>query len=474
MYTLKILSSEDFDKLPYKHAKTSLGAADAKTGVAYVRDTGYNDITKATISHELDELVTNVSPHEEDGIRYKSLASLGAGAGAGALSSLIPGLKNFSPIISAGAGALANRKGQPWKGALQGFAGGGAGSALLGGGKAALQGLTQPGGTFGKAWEGFMPGVKQAGLNYAGAIPGMGGIGTANPTGRIAQVLSKFGSGGTTGATGATPATVGALKQPAAISATPPMTRIGSNASVQAPSAIQTATNTENIGTSIMDQFKKMIPGMAVSMSGNMFAPKVDVPDIAGVGERLKGELQAGTMGDPVAKKMGMAELSRVLNQNIGEVPSTAFTLGDIENEQAKTKALQNYTNHFKSIRPGADFQNDPEFLRGYTEIENKYDQIRVAQRDQMQFEYNQQQLQQKYQYMVQALGIDQYQMQQYVQLAQLEIDQLMLEYGLSVEEATQFKQMFGDLGQIMMQGQQPQQSVDVQALMDLFKGGQA
>lgn len=90
MYTVRILSEADFDKLPYKRARTSLGLADAKTGVAYVRDTGYNDITKDTIGHELDELMAKVSPHEEDGIRYKDLASLGAGAGAGILSSMVP------------------------------------------------------------------------------------------------------------------------------------------------------------------------------------------------------------------------------------------------------------------------------------------------------------------------------------------------------------------------------------------------
>ena len=90
MYTVRILSEKDFDALPYKHAKTSLGLADAKTGVAYVRDTGYNDITKGTIEHELDELMATVSPQEEDGIRYKNLASLAGGAGSGLLANFVP------------------------------------------------------------------------------------------------------------------------------------------------------------------------------------------------------------------------------------------------------------------------------------------------------------------------------------------------------------------------------------------------
>lgn len=76
MYTIKILKSEEYDKLPYKHAKTSLGCADPKTGKAYVRATGVKEWDMATLSHEVDELVAKVSPHEEDGIRYKGEAKL--------------------------------------------------------------------------------------------------------------------------------------------------------------------------------------------------------------------------------------------------------------------------------------------------------------------------------------------------------------------------------------------------------------
>lgn len=71
MYTIKILDSKDYDQLPYKKAKTSLGCADAKKGVAFVRKTGNKEWDMATLSHEVDELVAKISPHEEDGIRYK-------------------------------------------------------------------------------------------------------------------------------------------------------------------------------------------------------------------------------------------------------------------------------------------------------------------------------------------------------------------------------------------------------------------
>ena len=474
MYTLKILSDQDFDKLPYKHAKTSLGAADAKTGVAFVRDTGYNDVTKATISHELDELVNKTSPHEQDGIRYKSLASYGAGAGAGALSSLIPGLKNFSPAIAAGAGALANRKGQPWKGALQGFTGGGAGSSLLGGAGGAIKGLSQPGGTFGKAVSGFLPGIKQAGLDYAGAIPGFGGIGTDQPTGKIAQAFQGFGSGGGTGNIRAldTPIDVAGGGQ---IIGARDMRGVGNIPAQPARGALDIAASQDaakqgGLG-GIFDQFKDKLPGAGVAILGDLLAPKVDAPDFSGIGDKLRGELQAGTLGDPEARGLGMTELRRVLGEGIGNVPDTAFNLGDIENQNAKQKALGNYVNQWKSIRPGADFSNDPEFQRGYSEIEEQYDRVRAAQRDQQSFEYNQQQLQQKYNYMVQALGLDQYQMNQYIELAQLDVNQLMLEYGLSVDESNRFKALFSDLGQGMMRDQRQGDALE-QILAQLKQGG--
>jgi len=77
MYEIRIMENEEFDALPYAKAKESLGMADAKTGVAYVRKTGVAGLDANTINHEFDELLQSVSPHEEDGIRYKSGGSLG-------------------------------------------------------------------------------------------------------------------------------------------------------------------------------------------------------------------------------------------------------------------------------------------------------------------------------------------------------------------------------------------------------------
>ncbi len=70
-YTIKILSDEDFNKLPYPKAKESLGMSVMDKKTAYIRRTGVKELDQHTIEHEFDELMQEVSPHEINGIRYK-------------------------------------------------------------------------------------------------------------------------------------------------------------------------------------------------------------------------------------------------------------------------------------------------------------------------------------------------------------------------------------------------------------------
>lgn len=70
-FTIKILSDEDFDNLPYPDAKGSLGMSVMETKTAYIRKTGVKDLDRGTLEHEFDELMQGVSDHEVNGIRYK-------------------------------------------------------------------------------------------------------------------------------------------------------------------------------------------------------------------------------------------------------------------------------------------------------------------------------------------------------------------------------------------------------------------
>jgi hypothetical protein len=77
IYTIKVLSSEDYDNLPYDGAKDSLGMSVMDTKTAYIRSTGVKGMDQGTINHEFDELMQQTSPHEINGIRYKSGGSIG-------------------------------------------------------------------------------------------------------------------------------------------------------------------------------------------------------------------------------------------------------------------------------------------------------------------------------------------------------------------------------------------------------------
>lgn len=78
MYEIKVLDSEDFDKIARSDSRygyvddSNLGFSDRVKGVAYVRDTHIHDLNKYLINHELEELIDAHSDHEDpNGIRHK-------------------------------------------------------------------------------------------------------------------------------------------------------------------------------------------------------------------------------------------------------------------------------------------------------------------------------------------------------------------------------------------------------------------
>lgn len=140
MYEIRVLTDEEFDMLPYAHAKDALGLADAKRNVAFVRHTGIKDLDTTTINHEFDELLQKISPHEEDGIRYKKGKNIFKNIARIFLSTFVPPIgtiasaaytahdiskRGFKPsdLLSLAPPAL---------GAFQGFRTGGLGGALKG------------------------------------------------------------------------------------------------------------------------------------------------------------------------------------------------------------------------------------------------------------------------------------------------------------------------------------------------------
>lgn len=109
MYTIKVLSNKDFDDISRSNPRysyvdeTNLGFADRELGVAYVRNTHIHDLNKYLINHELEELESDSSTHEDpNGIRHKKFfKEIFAPYIAPVLAAFVPGI---GPALSAGIG----------------------------------------------------------------------------------------------------------------------------------------------------------------------------------------------------------------------------------------------------------------------------------------------------------------------------------------------------------------------------------
>ena len=188
MYTLKFLSSDDFDRLPYDRVSTSLGVADRGKGEAYVRDTA-SIVDVFTAMHELehlkgDDLGEHESP-DEDGIYYKDSGKLIQTIGP----AIAPFTGPFAPAVLAasqgGGGAMsANRAAKKQNSAMldqQRAMQGGQGGMM---GQFLDQGPTQGQGS---------PAVSMVGGGGSNAMSGSGGGGGIGD--RIRQLLMERSKG---------------------------------------------------------------------------------------------------------------------------------------------------------------------------------------------------------------------------------------------------------------------------------------
>ena len=69
-YSIKVLNTEKFNKLPYNYVDRALGLADVSKNQVYVRDTCLKELNSYLIDHEVDHLVEEVPTDEIDGVRY--------------------------------------------------------------------------------------------------------------------------------------------------------------------------------------------------------------------------------------------------------------------------------------------------------------------------------------------------------------------------------------------------------------------
>jgi len=205
-YAVHILNDKEFDALPFKNVKDSLGCANPKTKTAYIRRTGHDAISKlidtSTLEHEMEELVSKHSDHEdEDGIRYKSGRDFAGNLVQGLVSVVTSAL---GPVVGAVGGAAGSALGATirqeraiGKKAIAGGVAGGL-SGLVGGTGNIVGGAVE--GATSAGLQGVMEGERAVGSSIAsGAIKGAISGTTAQIGGKLVGSVLGGAAGGAAG-----------------------------------------------------------------------------------------------------------------------------------------------------------------------------------------------------------------------------------------------------------------------------------
>ncbi len=346
MYTLKILEDKDFDALPYAHVGTAFGCADPKTKTAYVRNTHWGEVSKVVnllnIQHELDELIAKTSPHEIDGIRYKSESNffntipgkiltsvVGIAAGGPLLGGAIGGLTGMgstmatalgsglgSALTSAGGQAIGTGRVDPLSTAISGVTGalGGAGMAPgIAASKAAGGGLLGQSLSGLQSMVGITPGAA-AKTAYGAGTP----VGTVN-TGTMSQFPAGYTSTASTFPTTTAPSSLG-------VGQTMLGNAAGYTQTVNSVSPYGAYGNPSNMAGASGPAASNINTAMSASpySTGNGIGSAISLP--SGTPTGVHQMTQAGTSQINIGQSPG---ISQIAGQPIKTAGNFASTMGD-------------------------------------------------------------------------------------------------------------------------------------------------
>ena len=470
---IKILTDEEFDKLPYPEATYSLGLADTKRGTAYVRYTASDELNKYLIEHELEHLLgedRDEVHHGGDGVYYKGFGNI------------------FSAIGGAARGA-----GRSIIGAGQSI---GRGVQGLFGGQQAAQ-ASSMGGFGGPASTAMTP---KPGLASTMPKGGYAAQAAANPALRIQSSPSStstlFNSGvpqplsdlvrsqnpivkpQSTG--GSMPQNGGALSRSAALNpgAQMPPLMTGPNKTVgnSGPPAPMNGFNPNfatDVASSVASRYQPPMPSVQAPMASPSVPNTRPSPAEGSAGSNVVatakpgGKPNEGIFGKDV--KAGQVLTGAALEgfgqfgmktpdmPDISELPSVqALKNYNIRNFQELDPALQTAINNdfdridtqerdrliaqYKSLRPGADIESDSSFRRDVMELERMQGQRRADAMAKYRFEFIQQQL-----------NISSQELEQMQYMAEMDINSIMMQMGLDYGEAQAFKDTFSGIGDRMI-----------------------
>ena len=502
-YTLHYLSDKEFDRLPYKLARTSWGCADEKNGNAYVRRTGLRPVDEFIAEHELSELIASVSPHEVDNIRYKT--SSGTGNIWKDFTSLFTGEGASGDLGSHSGTSGSASTDRNMATAQQNIGGGGpAQTPVTGSLGANTSTINQPStGGLNQAFEnyqsnqlGFANTPVQMGGATANVSPNLSTINTSASTPQTSwsspnSIANMFTTSQNQNKSLGTPVSLGNQNYNVTggtegLNATPTSTNTATASSLgfETP-AVNTPYTAEGLGSTYktgqgvganvpLQTINQAAASPSIQTGGETSTNQVKkedttsttpwLDDIFGkdwrqtlLGQGIKtgaGLLTAG-IGQAMAGKPQTVnpQDSALFNQVVERVQSGA----QVEMTPAQRQAIEyNYNQQldnarkniiarFKSLRPGSDIANDSQLQQALTELEADFAEQKATAMTAAQ------------------LGLTETQTAQLSQLAAYDINSLATSAGISNQEAADFKKMMADFGGMMATGGQKQQVIYTQ-----------
>ena len=391
-YSIKILSDNEFESLPYKRSGTALGVADPSINTAYVRQVAHPELQKYLIDHEFEHLIEEVPTDEEDGVRYKDFGGSMKKIGSFALP--IAGALTGNPLLATAGGAAGGALAGGWKGGLLGGAGGFLGNKLLGG-----KGI-------GNIFSAFKPGGGSAGnlgaTKFAGQLPLGASVGSGFNTGYGRAVSGSAGGSG--------------------------------------------------FGSGLLNMFKNPATLLgAGSLAAGLLKSNPKVPPLPDSVNQLRSQVQSG--GSPLGQQ-AQGVISGNLSKQFNPLSSEELMASTDELDRSQQQDVRRLEGLYASARPGTDYTTDTNYQRDLGDIQRRYSEERanvVGDRTRTAEQYFNQNQASNIQ---QALGASSEQMTQLAQLAQLDVEQIMTKLQMDYASALNFKQVFQNLGgTLLLQG---------------------
>ena len=421
-YKIQILSDEEFEKLPYEEVSISLGLADTNTNTAYVRYVANEGLQRYLINHELEHLIgedRDEIHHDGKGIYYKGFGNVFSALGQGA--------SNIASGIGSAAGQFGMNAGQALGGAAR----------SIGGGISNLAGSLSKATGFGGGFQG--------GANPSG---GLAAAAASNPA--LRAPMNYFG--GSSAALGASNPSFRMPTSPGSIGGLSSLgQRLGQTASgsfspqgMTSPSITSSQGNSPQINyqTENKSQTPNQQPQTQQS-GGGMFG-------------QFGGKLMSG-FGDLATNKImsmfgsatGMTSMPRM--PDISELPSVQAlknfdfrgNMGELDPslqealnrdfDRIDAQEQHDFRNRWKNVRPGADIENDSVFARDYQAMQ----QSQATRRADAMAKY-------RFEMISTNLGINKMEYDRLQDMAQLDVDTISYNTGMSAIEAMNLKKMFG------------------------------